>query len=657
MAVSGYGTWKSPISSQVTTASGVTLQQLSTDSDANFSDLVYWNEVHSDEGGRYVVCSSDAQGNVTQWTPKDFNARTTVHEYGGGDFMVHRGVVYFSNFKDQGLYRQTSPDSDPEPVCDLSKSWRYADGFFSTKNSLMYYVREDHEVVKTGAKECQNTIVAIDPVNKSQKVLMEGSNFYSCPRVSPDGSQIAWVQWNHPNMPWDRTEIWRAQLSNTGDEIVAGSPVKVSGGVDASGQDISVILPSWTEDGQLMYIGDQTNWWNLYQVTPLAEHKNLRSTDTEIGSPQWQMGRNAYVSEPNGDRIATTYDSELGILDAKSLAYKKIETGFTTHKCVAWTGRGSLYLIASSPTQFPQVIRVDANTLKVNVIRVSMSPPVDSSYFSVPERISWPTTHEEMSHGLLYNPKNKDFQAKPGELPPVLIRAHGGPTANYSSSLDLKIQYWTSRGFAVLCVDYRGSTGYGKVYRHRLRTQWGVLDIDDCRTGVEHLVKQQLADPQRICIDGGSAGGFTTLACLTFTQAFTTGVSHYGVSDLAALAADTHKFESQYLFTLLAPPGPAFEEVSKQRSPIHHTDQINCAVGFFQGDEDKIVPPNQAQMMFDAVKAKGLPAMYVLFEGEQHGFRKAENIRTALDGEFYFFGKVLGFEPADQVPELPIYNL
>ncbi|XP_005101732.1 acylamino-acid-releasing enzyme [Aplysia californica] len=657
MTAAGYGTWKSPISSQLTTASGVDLMQLRTDSDPNFSDNAYWNEIHADEGGRYVICSSDAAGNIVQWTPKEFNARTTVHEYGGGDFIVYQGVVYFSNFKDQALYKQTSPTATPEPLTDTSKSFRYADGFFSPKKSRIFYVREDHEVVKQGAKEPENTLVAIDPASKKQSVLVKGADFYSCPRVSPDGKKIAWVQWYHPNMPWDSTEVWTAELSASGDEIVPGSAVKVAGGTDASGQDLSVLLPSWTANNELLYIGDQTNWWNLYHVTS-SGHVNLRPVEAEIGGPQWQFGRTSYVQEPNGgSRIATSFKSELGMLDTKTGSYQKIDTGFESHDRMGWTSAGSLYMIVSSPTKFPQVIRVDVKTLEVTVICVSMSPPVDSAHFSIPQRISWPTSQGETCHGLLYKPKNKDFIGKPDELPPVLVRAHGGPTGAFFSALDLKIQYFTTRGFAVLCVDYRGSTGYGKLYRNRLRGQWGVLDIDDCRTGVDYLVNKKLADPARTCIDGRSAGGYTTLACLTFTNVFKVGVSHFGVSDLEALMEETHKFESRYLDTLLAPLDKGGREICRERSPIHFLDRINCAVGFFQGDEDKIVPPNQAQMMYDAIKAKGLPAMFVLFQGEQHGFRKAENIQTSLDGEFYFFGRVLGFEPADKEIELPIVNL
>ncbi|XP_059156263.1 uncharacterized protein LOC131941214 isoform X3 [Physella acuta] len=656
MAEAGYGTWKSPISSLLTTESGVDFMNLVVDGDPDFSDQVYWNEVRFNEQGRYVICSCDLEGKITEWTPKGFNARSLVHEYGGGDFCVYRGTVYFSNFSDQVLYSQARPQEDPQPVTDSSKTLRYSDGRFAAQKGKIYCVREDHEVLDSGNTEARNSIVAINPATKTQTVIVEGSDFYASPRVSADGQHIAWVQWQHPNMPWDSTEIWVANLSQDGDAIQDAH--KVVGGQDGSGQDLSVMQPSWTPENQLLYIGDHSDWWNLYVLTPGQGHVNLHETNAEIGGPQWQLGKQSYALEPNGgSRIVTSFRGEFGIVDMKEKSYKKLETGYAVHEQLSWPVAGAVYCIAHSSSNFPQLIKVHVDTLKVEVLRVSMSTSVEPGYLSIPSQIAWPTTYDEICYGLYYPPVNQDYHAPTGELPPLLVRAHGGPTSAFSTGLDLKLQYFTSRGFAVLCVNYRGSVGYGKKYRHRLRGQWGVLDIDDCRTGVEYLIAEGKVDPKRICIDGRSAGGYTTLACLTFTNTFNVGVSHFGISDLEALMKDTHKFESRYLETLIAPLSEEGKQILKARSPIHHIDQLNTAVGFFQGDEDKVVPPNQAQMFYDAVRSKGLPAMYVLFAGEQHGFRKAENIQTSLDGEFYFFGKVLGFEPADKCKELPIVNL
>ncbi|RUS69177.1 hypothetical protein EGW08_023062 [Elysia chlorotica] len=655
----GYGTWTSPITSEVCTESSVELISLQVDGDPHFSDIVYWNEVHFNEDGRYVICSADKSGNITQWTPRNFNARSTVHEYGGGDFIVYHGVVYFTNFDDQALYRQTSPDATPEPLTDTSKARRYADGFFDPQSGRIFCVREDHEVVKNGAKEAKNEIVSVDPKTKTVSVLVDDVDFCACPRVSPDGKKIAWVEWMHPNMPWDRTKLMVAELTPSSDHLVQATKTKVAGIQDASGQNWSVIQPSWTPQGELLYIGDQSNWWNLYLVKESGEHVNLHPVDAEIGGPQWALGKTPYASEPasNGGRILTSFGGEFGIIDVKAKSYKKIDTGFSSHDRYGWTAAGNMYCIAYSSSKFPQVIRVNEATEKVDIIREAMSIQIDKGYISVPEKISFPTTNNETCFGYYYPPTNKDYKAPAGELPPLLVQAHQGPTLAFVDTLDLRLQFFTSRGFAVLRVDYRGSTGYGKAYRYRLRNLWGVLDIEDCCEGVKYLRSKGLVDPKRTCIDGESAGGYATLACVTFTKTFQAGVSHFGVSDLEALMLDTHKFESRYLDGLLAPLDAGGSEVCKQRSPLYHIDKLETPLGLFQGDEDKIVLPSQAEMMYEGIKKKGIPTMFILFKGEQHGFRKSNHIKKSLEGEFFFFGKVLGFEPSDIKVDLHIDNI
>ncbi|GFO22772.1 prolyl tripeptidyl peptidase-like [Plakobranchus ocellatus] len=521
----GYGTWVSPISSKICSESSVDLVGLQVDGDTQFSDTVYWNETHFSEDGRYVICSADKSGNITEWTPQGFNARSTIHEYGGGDFIVYQGVVYFTNFSDQALYRQTSPETTPEALTDTTKAQRYADGYFDPKSERIFCVREDHEVVKNGAKEAKNEIVSVDPKTKTVSVLVDDVDFCACPRVSADGKKIAWVEWMHPNMPWDSTRVMVAELTSSGDQIVQATKTKVAGGQDSSGQDWSVIQPSWTPQGQLLYIGDQSNWWNLYLVTESGEHVNLHPVQAEIGGPQWWLGRTPYTLDPksNGGRILTSFGGEFGIIDVKSKSYKKLETGLSSHDRYGWTAAGNMYCIGYSSAKFPQVIRVNDATGKVDVIRESMTSQIDQGYISVPQKISFPTTQGETCHGYFYPPTNKDFSAPTGELPPVLVQAHQGPTLAFVNSLDLRLQYFTSRGFAVLRVDYRGSTGYGKAYRYRLKKLWGVLDIEDCCEGVQYLRSKGLVDPKRTCIDGESAGGFATLACVTFTDTFQAG--------------------------------------------------------------------------------------------------------------------------------------
>ncbi|KAK3595972.1 hypothetical protein CHS0354_032487 [Potamilus streckersoni] len=654
-AVSSYGTWKSPISSQLVSESSVNFQEVRTDLNSANADTVYWTELRYDEGGRYVVCSQKSgEPKFQSLTPAGFNARTRVHEYGGGATMVYDGAVYFSNFADQRMYVQSSTMEAPEPVTEEGTFHRFADAEFHPKTGRIYCVREDHSLVEKGQdKEPQNTIVSVNPVNGSMTVLASGADFYSSPRVSPNGKKIAWIQWCHPNMPWDSTELWVGDLNDDGSLILSGTEKQFAGG-----NDISVMQPSWTAKNELVYISDQTDWWNLYHVTSTGEHVNLLPREQEIGGPQWIFGDPGYQIDPrNNGEIVTIFGEEIGILNMTNGSYRKVETGFKTHSHVSVVGDGTIYCVAGSPTQFPCIIRVNSTSGKVDIIRESKSLELDKGYFSIPETISWNTTDDELAHGYFYPPQNKDYLAPTGELPPLLVKAHGGPTSATTSSLNLKIQYFTSRGFAVLDVDYRGSTGYGKKYRHRLRKNWGVCDVDDSCSGALHLADTGRVDKNRLCIDGSSAGGYTTLACLTFKSVFKAGASHYGIGDLEALAKDTHKFESRYLDTMISPYEEKYYPIYKERSPINHVDKLDCALAIFQGDEDKIVPPNQAEMMYKAVKARGLPTTYVLFKGEQHGFRKAENIQTSLDGEFYFFSKVFGFEAADIDVQMQIDNL
>ncbi|XP_052057886.1 uncharacterized protein LOC127698463 isoform X3 [Mytilus californianus] len=589
---SEYGSWRSPITSKIVSESSVKFQEVHVDSCPENADTVYWGELRFDEGGRIVVCSQKVgEDKNMSWTPKDYNARTRVHEYGGGAFFVNNKVVYFSNYKDQQMYSQSSPDEAPQLITKGEKTWRYADGSFNAKTSKIYCVREDHSVVESKtAKEPVNTVVTIDPVTKQQFVLAEGADFYSSPRVSPDGKKIAWVQWNHPNMPWDSTELWTGDLSAAGDAV--SNPKKI-----VSGTDISVMQPSWTPNNELLYIGDQTEWWNLYHVNANGDHTNLLPRDKETGGPHWVFAFYGYAVDPKGNgKIVLNSGSELGVLNMKTKEYQKLDTGFTSHVCMNLTADGHVYCVAGSPTKFECVIRINLETKEVKVLQESKSLDMDTGYYSIPEEISWKTTNDDVSYGYFYPPKNKDFVAPEGTRPPLLVQVHGGPTSQTSNVLSLKKQYFTSRGFGVLDVNYRGSTGYGKTYRHKLRAKWGVCDIDDCCFGALYLGDIGRVDEKKLCIDGGSAGGYTTLACLTFKNVFKAGASHYGIGDLEALAGDTHKFESRYLDNLIAPYTGDGIKIYKERSPINYIGKLDCPIALFQGDEDKIVPPNQAEI-------------------------------------------------------------
>lgn len=647
--IAPYGSWKSPITSDLIVAGTIGLGGVRLD-----GDMVYWSEMRPTEAGRNVIVRRTADGQITDVTPSSFNVRSRVHEYGGGAFLVHQGALYFSNFADQRVYRQ---DKDKEPVAITPEQvWRYADGVIDAQRNRMICVREDH----TGEGEPSNTLVglSLDGQDSTQTVLVSGSDFYASPRLSPDGSKLAWICWNHPNMPWDSTELWVGEVSADGTIAQAH---RIAGGGEES-----IVQPLWSPDGTLYFVSDRSNWWNLYRWIPPVSLKKgeaggveaLCPMEAEFAFPQWVFGYSSYDFE-SAERLICTYTqngiSYLASVDLTTKTLTPIAIPYTEIGGVHCT-RGKVVFNAGSATHPGVIAQLDLATEQLEVLRRSSELEIDPGYLSIPETIAFPTENNLTAFGFYYPPKNKDFQAPENERPPLLVKSHGGPTGSTSAAFNLKIQYWTSRGFAVLDVNYGGSTGYGREYRERLKGQWGIVDVDDCANGAKYLASQGKVDGNRLVIDGGSAGGYTTLCALTFRDVFKAGASYYGVSDLEALATDTHKFEARYLDSLIG-PYPERKDLYVERSPIHATQFLNCPVIFFQGDEDKIVPPNQAEMMVDELRAKGLPVAYVLYEGEQHGFRKAENIKRTLDGEFYFYAKVFGFAIADEVEPVTIENL
>jgi dipeptidyl aminopeptidase/acylaminoacyl peptidase len=637
--VASFGSWRSPISSDLIVRGVVGLGQIVLD-----DRDVYWMESRPGEGGRSVVVLRTPDGRTEDVTPQPFNARTRVHEYGGGDFAVHDGTVYFSNFADQRIYRR-APGGEPQPLTP-ENSRRYADMVVDPDRRSLIAVREDHS---TPANEPVNEIVGIDLDAGEERVLVSGNDFYSSPRLSPDGRRLAWLTWNHPNMPWDGTELMVCDLG------ADGSPENVE--QVAGGQDESIFQPEWSPDGNLHFVSDRTGWWNLYRegrAEPLCER------EAEFGLPQWVFGMSTYAFVSPG-RVVCSYtehgSSRLAILDTETGELDPLETPYSSIASVcADEAAGRIVFRGSSPTEPACIVRLDPSTGEHEVLRRSGDLEIDSGYLSVPEPVEFPTEKDRTAYAFFYPPKNQDYAAPDGELPPLLVMSHGGPTAATTTALDPEIQYWTSRGIAVLDVNYGGSTGYGREYRRRLDGMWGVVDVEDCANGASYLAERGLADGRRLMITGGSAGGYTTLCALTFTDAFAAGASHFGVSDVEALARETHKFESRYLDRLIG-PYPERADLYRERSPIHFTDLLSCPVIFFQGLEDEVVPPSQAETMFEALRVKGLPVSYVPFEGEQHGFRRAENIKRALDGELYFYSRVFGFELADPVEPVPIENV
>ena len=636
-----YGSWKSPITTGLIVSGAVGLGQIALD-----GDEVYWVEMRPSESGRIVIVRRSADGSTADVTPALFNVRTRVHEYGGGAFLVNDGVVYFSNFSDQRLYRQDR-GSEPQPITP-EEPLRYADGTYDSGRDLIICVREDHR----GEGEPVNTIVAVAADGKgAQEVLFSGSDFCAAPRLSPDGTWLAWLAWDHPNMPWDGTRLLLAEVLADGK---LGEPRVVAGGAEES-----VLQPLWSPDGELHFVSDRNGWWNLHRwrngaVQPVLE------MEAEFARPQWVFGSPSYGFLDDG-RIACSFVDRgiwnLGTIDPDSATLTRLELGYSE------MGRGELrasgqrvVFTAGAPDKSMTLLSLDVQGGTVETLQQAHDLEVDSGYISAPEPIEFETTGGRKAHAFFYSPLNRHFVAPGSERPPLLVKSHGGPTAAASIALDLEIQFWTSRGFAVVDVNYGGSTGYGTEYRRRLNGSWGLVDVDDCVSAARFLAARGDADFERLAIDGGSAGGYTTLAALTFHDVFKAGASYYGVSDLEALAKETHKFESRYLDSLVG-PYPEQRELYVERSPINHTHLLSCPLLLLQGLKDEIVPPNQAEMMFEAVRSKGLPTAYVPFEGEQHGFRRSENIERALEAELYFYSRVFGFELADDIDPIVIENL
>ncbi|MEI7554455.1 prolyl oligopeptidase family serine peptidase [Candidatus Chlorohelix sp.] len=640
--IAPYGSWKSPISTDMIVSDAVNLVDIAFD-----GTDIYWLEGRPKEGGRVVLVRPDASGNGIDLTLAPFNIRTRVHEYGGGAFLINDEVIYFSNFADQRLYRQVE-GGVPE-VLTPAVALRYADYIYDQHRNRLITVREDHTA---DGHEPVNTIVSLSLSLSSEnggEVLVSGKDFYACSRLSPDGTKLAWLEWSHPNMPWVGCELRLASVLPDG---TLGEAELVAGGLRES-----IYQPTWSPDGLLYFVSDRTGWWNLYRVKD-AQIEPLYPMEAEFGRPMWVFGTQTYGFTPDGNIVCAFTQNgfwNLGILDLQSKILSRVIQPYNYIANLKVSGNRVL-MIAGGSNKTTAVVEYNLSSGEMRVHKLASTLEVDSGYISSPYAVEFPTNGGLNAYALYYPPANKDFRVLDGALPPLVVRSHGGPTSASPALLSLSFAYWTSRGFGILDVNYGGSTGYGREYRERLNDNWGVVDVDDCVNGALHLAQQGLVDENRLAIQGGSAGGYTTLCALTFRNTFKAGASYYGVSDLEALARDTHKFESRYLDNLIG-AYPERLDLYHARSPIYHTEGLRCPIILFQGLEDKVVPPNQAETMYEAVKQKGIPVAYIPFEGEQHGFRRAENIKRTLEAEFYFYAKVFGFEAADQIEPFEIANL
>ena len=636
----GYGSWQSPITAGLVARQNIRFGDLLVD-----QDVLYWVEGRPAEKGRSVIVQHTPDGQTRDVVHAPFSARSRVHEYGGGGFAVSKGFVYFVNFEDQRIYvRDHSGGVQPVTAEDGN---RYADLVVDRMRDRIICIQEEHG---EDVREPVNSIVSVDITARTMpQVLISGSDFYSSPNLSPDGEHLAWLTWNHPNMPWDGTELWIADIDEAG---ALANPRKVAGGASES-----IFQPEWSPDNALYFVSDKSGWWNIYRYAGGAV-EILVESDAEFAMPQWVFGLSTY-GFIGRDRLACTYNQrgiwQLATIDLRTRKVQEVDTAYNdiTH---LRTTNDWIFFYGGSPTEELSVIGHNPSTGEMRIIRCAQETSIDPGYISRPELIEFDTTEGMKAYGFFYRPQNKDYAGLQDERPPLIIVTHGGPTSCSYASLDLKIQFWASRGFAILDVNYGGSTGFGRPYRERLKGRWGVVDVDDCVNGARHLIARDLVDGQRVIIRGGSAGGYTTLAALTFRDTFKAGASYYGVSDLEALTRETHKFESRYLDSLVG-PYPETEKIYKERSPINHTQRLSAPVIFFQGLDDKVVPPNQAEKMVKALREKRIPVAHIAFEGEQHGFRKAENLKRCLEAELYFYSCVFGFDLTEEIAPVVIDNL
>jgi dipeptidyl aminopeptidase/acylaminoacyl peptidase len=663
--VASYGTWPSPLDAATAAGLTLTLSEVWRDRDA-----WYWLEGRPQEGGRQVIVRLGADGVISDVNPAPWNARTRVHEYGGGAYTVVDGVAFFSHFGDMRVYRLEVAGGDagrqvaPHPITPPGAN-RFADFTADRTRNRLIAVNEDHTNPQTppggNYPEPTNRLAAFamqpGPGEPRLQILAEGADFYSNPRVSRDGARLAWIQWRHPHMPWDDSELWVGRFDEAGGIV---DPRRIAGGSGTS-----VTQPEWSPAGELVFGWDRTGFWELHRWAPgdrpaeaeMGAVARVTDAGADFGRAHWTFGTTPFGFLSDGSVIAAArrrgsdtlvrVDLATGAAGEWDASYPQIDDLVVGEREVA--------LVAGNPRQPVSIVTMDLATKAQRVVRRAAEFVLEPAYVSEPRAIEFPTADGGTGYALLYEPRNGDVTGPPEERPPLLVRAHGGPVGSSFRSLSLSIQYFTTRGFAVLDVDYAGTTGYGRAYRERLHGTWGVADLDDCVAAAQSLVDAGVVDPARTAIRGGSAGGYTTLCALTFRTFFEAGTSLYGIADLSRLAVDSHKFEAHSMDWLVG-PYPEEEATYRARSPLYAAERIERPLLILQGLDDRVVPPNQAEAIIGALKARGIPHAYVPFEGEDHGFRKAENLKRALEAELTFYAEVFGIGLADALPPLGIGN-
>jgi len=597
-------------------------------------DDLWWDEVRPSEGGRSLVVSRH-QGDILK---APWSAKSQVHEYGGiswlGLMLDGKAMLAFVNKADQRIYI-TEPKGEPRPLSPESpagQSHRYIE--MIAVGDEIWCIREVHI---EGRVERDLVALSLKPEGVgSLRSLESSSHFYAHPRLSADGRYLAWIAWEHPQMPWDGTELRVAQVSN-------GQLINVR--VLAGDVQTSCLSPEWGPNNALYFICDKSGWWNLWQVDLKGKLTHLIEEATEWGFPLWQLGMRALSVLPDG-RVLSVHGAvdarKIVRVDPQTRAMQDLNSELTDFKPSLSVSSSKAYAVGASGKVVSELIEIDLNTWQVSNVVSSLEAPVHASFFPSPHEISAVRADGRKVFAILHAAHHPDFE--PSEKPPLMVVVHGGPTANSSATLSMKYAYFTSRGISVVDVNYGGSTGYGRQYRNLLRGQWGVVDCEDVLAVVESLIAQGVCAADKVVIRGGSAGGFTVLNALVHSKSFAAGASYYGVADCTTLATDTHDFESRYLDTMIG-AYPAEKDLYIARSPITHVNQLSSPLILFQGLDDKVVPPSQSEAFRDACAAKGLKHAYVAYEGEGHGFRQVSTIVSSLETELKFYGDVLGFEP------------
>lgn len=642
--VAPYGSWESPISAASLVATGHPVN-----GGTFVGDEVWWLESRPSEGGRLSVRRHDADGNPVDVIPAPWNARTRVHEYGGGAWAVtDSGDLVFAEFNDQRLYRLDPGASEPTPLTPADEGMRFAG--LSIVGDEVLAIRETH---RDGDLERDIVAVPLDGAGAVDagaiRSIVSGSRFLAAPRISPDGEHLAWIAWEHPHMPWDGTELRVGRI-----ERGTVSEFRTLGG----GPTESVLQPEWASNDELYAISDTTGWWNLYRYTLGGAVTPLHTMKADIGAPMWGLGKRWYSILDDGRLVfvSTVGTDSLAIIDPATGIIERINVPLDALALNAVYGN-RVILTCGSARVVSGLREFDLATRTLADIRLDLDDVPPDDFLPDVEAvtsIAVAESGERDVHSFVYRPRNPEFEEPKGELPPFIAVVHGGPTAHSSPALNLNYAFFTSRGIGIIDINYGGSSGYGREYRERLNGQWGVVDVEDTIAAVQGLADAGIADPARLAIRGGSAGGWTVLAALVSSDVFACGVSYYGVADLRALAEDTHDFEARYLDGLVGPL-PEAEQLYHDRAPINRVDDLSCPVLLLQGLDDPVVPPAQSETFRDALVNNGIRHAYIAYEGESHGFRKAETIIHAIQSELSFYGQVLGFETPD-TPELELWE-